>query len=155
MISHTNNNESYILNTSNSDNIILTSNLPCINIQNDISFNTFISLQKVTYSESSDNINDEITNQINTSEESLSNKNLAEFFDHTCDDNGIILLNIKEETDVMSIYSINATNHISMNYDENSIPEYYAPFLLSKNYEDLFSGSYYDSTKQRYRRQKT
>ena len=36
-----------------------------------------------------------------------------------------------------------------MNYDENFIHKYYAPFLLSRNNEDVSSGSEYDSAKQR------
>ena len=53
--------------------------------------------------------------------------------DHTCDDNGINLLNTEEEADVTSIQSINGTNDIYMNDDEIFIHKYYAPFLPSKN----------------------
>ena len=62
--------------------------------------------------------------------------------DHTCDDNGINVLNIAEELDVTSIHSINATNDISINDDDSFIYKYYAPFyhqiimkmyLLDKN----------------------
>ena len=48
--------------------------------------------------------------------------------DHTCDYNGINSLNIEQEVDVTSIRSINGTNDISINEDENSIHKYYAPF---------------------------
>ena len=61
--------------------------------------------------------------------------------DHTCDDNGNNLPNIEEEADVTSIHSINAKNEISMNYDDNYIHKYYAPFLSSKNHEDVSYGS--------------
>ena len=47
--------------------------------------------------------------------------------------------------DVTSIHYINATNEISMNYDDNYIHKYYAPFLSSNNHEDVSSGSEYDS----------
>ena len=49
----------------------------------------------------------------------------------------------------MSIHYINTTNDISMNYDDNFIHKYYAPFLSSNNYEDVSSGSEYDSAKRR------
>ena len=35
-----------------------------------------------------------------------------------------------------------------MNDNENYIHKYYAPFLLSKNHEDLYFVSEYDSAKQ-------
>ena len=38
--------------------------------------------------------------------------------------------------------------------DENFINKYYAPFLPSKNNEDVSSGSEYDSAKRRVRRNK-
>ena len=44
--SHTNSSKSNYLNISNSDNVIGTSNLPHINVQNDSPFNTLITLQK-------------------------------------------------------------------------------------------------------------
>ena len=40
-----------------------------------------------------------------------------------------------------SIRSINETNDIYRNDDENVMHEYYAPFLPSKNHEDVSSGS--------------
>ena len=64
--------------------------------------------------------------------------------DHTCDDNGINLLNTEEEAYATSIQSINGTYGISINDDENFIHNYYAPFLPSKNHEDLSSISEYD-----------
>ena len=42
----------------------------------------------------------------------------------------------------MTIY-YNATNDISMKNDESFIHKYYAPFLSSKNNEDVSSGSEY------------
>ena len=66
MITHVNSNESNNYNTSNSDSLIGTSNFPYRNVQNDNFFNTLISLKKkVTYSESSAGINNEITGKIN------------------------------------------------------------------------------------------
>ena len=56
--------------------------------------------------------------------------------------------------DATSIQYINGTNDISMNDDENFIHKYYAPFLQSKNNEDLSSRSEYDSSKLRVRRNK-
>ena len=60
VISNTNRNKSNKLNISNSENVIGTSNLPHINVQNDSPFNTLINLQKVLDIESSLNINDKI-----------------------------------------------------------------------------------------------
>ena len=66
----------------------------------------------------------------------------------SCDYSGNNVLNIEEEADVTSIHSINETNDISMNDDDNFIHKYYAPFLSSKNHEDVSSGSEYDSAKR-------
>ena len=81
----------------------------------------------------------------NTSEEISSHqnsiKNSTEAIYHTCYDNGINLPNTEEGADVIYIHSINATNDIFMNDDENFIHKYYAPFLSSKNHEDVSSGS--------------
>ena len=43
-----------------------------------------------------------------------------------------------------SINSINATNDISINDDDNFIHKYYASFLSSKNHEGVSSRSEYD-----------
>ena len=48
--------------------------------------------------------------------------------DHTCDDNGINLLNTEEEADVTAIQYINVTNYIYMNDDGHFIHKYYTPF---------------------------
>ena len=64
----------------------------------------------------------------NTSAELSSHQNLLEVIDHTYDETGINLLNTEEESYVTSIHSINATNNISMYYDDNFIHKYYAPF---------------------------
>ena len=56
--------------------------------------------------------------------------------------------------DVTSIQSINGTNYISINDDGNVIHKYYAPFLPSKNHEDVSSGSKYDSDNWGVRRNK-
>ena len=53
-----------------------------------------------------------------------------------------------------STRSINETNDTSMNDDGNFIHKYYAPFLSSKNNEDVSSGSEYDSAKRRVCRNK-
>ena len=37
--------------------------------------------------------------------------------DHTCDENGNIVLNV-EKTDITYIHSINSTNNVSMNEDD-------------------------------------
>ena len=50
--------------------------------------------------------------------------------------------------DAASFDSINENNDRSMNDDDNFFQTYYAPFFLSKNHEDLSSGSEYDSEKQ-------
>ena len=65
--------------------------------------------------------------------------------DHICDENGNNVLYIEKGADVTSIHSINETNDISMNYDENYMQKYYATFLSSKNHEDVTSRSEYDS----------
>ena len=59
--------------------------------------------EKETNTQSSISINDEITNAKNTSEGISCNKNSEEVMDHACDDNGNIVLNIEEETDIESI----------------------------------------------------
>ena len=73
----------------------------------------------------------------NTSEEISYNQNSAEVIDHTCDYNGINLINIEEEADVTAIHSINTTNYISMNDDKKFIHKHYVPFLSAKNHEYL------------------
>ena len=75
------------------------------------------------------------------SEEISYNHNSEGLIDHTCDYNRMFLLNTEEEACVTSIHSINATNDISMNDDDNFIHKYYAPFLSSNNHEDVSSGS--------------
>ena len=49
-----------------------------------------------------------------------------------------------------SIHSINATNEISMNDDDNFMHKYYAPFLSSKNHADVSYGSEHVSSKRRF-----
>ena len=53
--------------------------------------------------------------------------------------------------DVTSIQYINGTNYISINYNDNFIHKYYAPFLPSNNNEVVLSGSEYNSEKHRLR----
>ena len=145
--SHVNSSESNDPNTHNSDNVIGNSNLPPINVHTKGSLNELINFQKETDIESSTNTNEENTDENNASEEISSHKNSTGVIYHTCDDNGINLLNTQEEADVTSIQSINRTNDISINYDENMIHKYYAPFLPSKNHEDVSYGSEYNSAK--------
>ena len=75
--------------------------------------------------------------------------------DHTRDENVNNVLNIEEEADIKYIHSINETNDISMNFDENYMQKYYAPILSSNNHEDISSESEYDSMKRRVCRNKT
>ena len=49
---------------------------------------------------------------------------------------------------IYSFYQCNKWN-IYMNDDENYIHKYYAPFVSSKNHEDVSSGLEYDSVKRR------
>ena len=51
--------------------------------------------------------------------------------------------------DVKFIYSIDETNYIPTNDDENYMHKYYVPFLSSNNHEYLSYGSEYDSVKRR------
>ena len=67
--SHTKRNISNNLNTSNSDNVIGNLNRPCFNVHIKYFFNTLITLQKETDTESSNSINDEIIDENNISEE--------------------------------------------------------------------------------------
>ena len=93
IISHDNNNKSNNLNTSNSDNVIGTSNLPYSNAHDDNPFNTPINLQKLIYTESSVSINDERKEQRNISEDILYYKKSVEIIDHACKGNAINLVN--------------------------------------------------------------
>ena len=128
-ISHININESNNWNTSNTNNIIVNSNLPHGNVQNVSLYIALITLQKVTYSESSASINDEITDQIIISEEVSSHQNSSEIIYNTQDDNVINLLNTEYEAYVTSIHSINETNNRSINDEKNYIHKYYATLL--------------------------
>ena len=91
--SHLNSSETNNLNTSNSDNVIGNLNLPCINVHTKSPLNKLMTLQKKTNTESITSINDEITDNKNTSEEISPHQNSAELIDHTCDQNGKNLLN--------------------------------------------------------------
>ena len=143
------------MNTSNSDIVIGTSNLPHSNVQNNSPFNTLITLQKLTDIESSVIINDEITDKKYISEEVLSHQNSAGIIYHTCDDNGINVVNIEWDADITYIHAINEINDIYMNDAENYTYKYYAPYLSSKNHEAVYSGTYYYSEKRRVCHQKT
>ena len=58
--SHVNSSESNYLNTYNRDNVIGNSNIPCINVQTEISLNTLITFKREINTESSISINDKI-----------------------------------------------------------------------------------------------
>ena len=73
------------------------------------------------------------------SEENPSHQNTVQIIDHTLDDNRLTLVNTEEEVDVASIHSINITNDIYMNDDDNYIHKYYLPYLSSNNNGDIFS----------------
>ena len=66
--SHINRSESNNPNTSNIDNVVGNSNVPRINVQNESSINTLITLQRETGTESSISINNEKIDENNTSE---------------------------------------------------------------------------------------
>ena len=80
--------------------------------------NKLITLKKVTDTDSSTSINDEITDKNHISDEYLYHHNWEEKIDHTLDENGINLVNTEKEMDFTSINSINETNHISMKHNE-------------------------------------
>ena len=80
----------------------------------------------------------------NKSKEISSPHNSVELFDYKYDDNGNNFFNTEEESGVISIHSINATNDISMIDDGNFIHKYYVPFLSSNHHEDVSYGSEYD-----------
>ena len=63
-----NSSETNHLNTSDSDDVKVNLNLPCIDVHTKISLNKLINLQKETDTQSSTSINDEITDENYTSE---------------------------------------------------------------------------------------
>ena len=95
IISYVNINELNNFNILNSDNIIGTSKFPHGNVQNGSSFNTLVTLHKLIVAYSIVIINGERTDQNHMSEEISCRQNSAEILDHTCDDNGINLVNKK------------------------------------------------------------
>ena len=66
--SHFNSIETNYLKTSNSDNVIVNSNLPRINVHTKSSLDKIITFQEETDTDSGTNINDEIIYDKNTSE---------------------------------------------------------------------------------------
>ena len=73
----------------------------------------------------------------NASEELAYHQNSTGVIDHTCDDNGINLLNTEEEADVTSIYYINGTNYLSMNDDKHlsiNIMHHFYHQIITKMY---------------------
>ena len=123
--SHVNSSESNHLNTSNSNNVIGNSNLPCINVQTKRPFSTLVNLQTETDTASSISFNNETLDERYISEEILFHQNSEELIEHKCDYNGNFVLNT---SDTISIDLINVTNYISMKYDDNLIHKYYALF---------------------------
>ena len=91
--SHDNSSESSDPNTYNSDNVIGNSNLPHINVHTERSLNKLVTLQKETDTDSSTSTNEGNMDDNNASEELASHQNSTGVIDHTCDDNGINLLN--------------------------------------------------------------
>ena len=140
-ISHVNSNDSNNLHKSNSDNVIVTSKISSYERSKRQSIKFTSSFTKISDIDSSASIIDEIMDKNNIGEAISSDKNSSEIIDHTYDDNGINSVNIEEEYNVTFIISINAINDISMNYGENYMHKYYAPFLSSKNHADIFSGT--------------
>ena len=88
------------MNSSNSDNVIVNSKLPHINVHTKSSFNALITLQTETYTYQSISINNETIDENNISEEIEYRQNSAELIDHIFDVNGNNLLNSEEEADV-------------------------------------------------------
>ena len=127
--SHVNSSKSNDLNTYNSDNVIVNSNLRCIDVHTELSSNKKVTFQKETDTVSSTSINEENMDESNAIEEMSSNHNSIGVIDHTCDENVINLLNTEEEAYFTSIKSVNGTNDMSMNDYEKCIHKCYAPFL--------------------------
>ena len=99
--------------------------------------NKLITLQKETDTRSKICINDEITDDNNTSEEISCHQEATKVLDHKCYDNGNNVLNIEKEAIVTSIHYINTINEIYMNYDGNYMHKYYELFSSSNNHEDF------------------
>ena len=85
------------MNTSNSDNLIVASKLPHRNVQHGSSFNTHITLQKVTYTESRVSISYERAHLKIISEEISFHQNPANIIDHTFHDNRTNLVKQKKK----------------------------------------------------------
>ena len=119
----------YNQNTSNIDNVIGNSINSCINVHTKSSINKLFTLDYETDTQLITITNNEIIYGNNRSEEISSHQNSAEVIDCTCDDNGINLLNTIEKVYATSIHSIDSTNDISMNYNDNFVHKYYAQFL--------------------------
>ena len=117
--SNFNSSETNHLKKSNTYDVIVNSKLPIINVQIKISSNKLVTLQTETDTDPSTSINDEITDDNNTSEEISYHQNSSEVIDHTYDENGINFLNTEEEAGFTSIHYINTTTGISMNDYEN------------------------------------
>ena len=125
------------MNTPKSDNVIVNTNLPHINVQNYSSFNTLLLWKSIIYRVKCYYQWLKIDEK-NISEEISSHQNPVEIIDHKCDDNGSNLPNTEEEVDFTLIHSINTTNYISMNDDDNFIHNYYAPFFFKEPWRCIF-----------------
>ena len=135
------------MNTSNSDNVIVNSKFPHINVQTKSSFNTLITFQSESDTESSIIINNWIIDKNNLSEEISYHQNSAKVIDHTCGENGKFYSIYKKKWmsnqfilsmqimiyigKMMIILSINIMHH-----------------FLSNNHENVFFGPEYDSAKR-------
>ena len=90
--SHVNSSESNDLNTYNRDNFIGNANIPRINVHTELSSNELVTFQNETDTDSSTSINEKNMDDNTASEEIASHQNSTGVNDHTCDENGINLL---------------------------------------------------------------
>ena len=88
-------------------------------------------------------------NKNKVSEEISYHHNSAWVTDHACDDSGINLINTEEEVYFTCIHYRNETNDRNNNNDDNILHKYYAPFLSSKDQEDISTVTEYNSAKHR------
>ena len=91
--SHVDSSESNDLNTYNSDNFIGNSNIPRINVHTKRSSNELVTFQKETNTQSITSTNEKNIDENTAIEQIASHQNPTGVIDHTCDENGINLLN--------------------------------------------------------------
>ena len=102
--SHVNISDSTDMNTYNRDNVIVNSNIPCINVHTERSSNEIVTLHKETDTESSTSINEENMDDNTASEEIASHQNSTGVIDHTCDDN-IIIYSIQNKKFMLPLFN--------------------------------------------------